>query len=157
MHIIQTVPHVTDEPIERLEQGLGRLMWLEQKRMAQVLAAHNLTVPQFLVLINLEHGAHTQACTIGDLANRLFQSNATMTGIIDRLEKEHLVTRTRGGEEDRRKVMVHVTAKGRALLERARLTRREQMQRALVSFPPHDIELFVRLLSAYITALEKES
>ncbi len=155
MHTSRTTPRATDEPIERLDQGLGRLVWLEQKRMGQVLAEHNLTVPQFLVLINLAHGE--PACTIGDLANKLFQSNATMTGIIDRLEKERLVTRTRGSEQDRRKVTVQVTPKGRTLLERARVTRRERMQQALAGFPPRDIELFVRLLNTYISVLEKES
>ncbi len=155
MHTTRAASRAIEEPIELLDQGLGRLMWLEQKRMGQVLAEHNLTVPQFLVLINLVHGEQT--CTIGDLANKLFQSNATMTGIIDRLEKEHLVTRTRGSEEDRRKVTVQVTAKGRSLLERATMTRREQMQRALAGFPPRDLELFVRLLTTYIGELEKES
>jgi DNA-binding MarR family transcriptional regulator len=155
MHTIRTLPRATDEPIELLEQGLGRLMWLEHKRLGQVLAEHNLTVPQFLVLINLARGEHS--CTIGDLATKLFKSNATMTGIIDRLEKEHLVTRTRGGEQDRRKVVVQVTPKGRTALERARVNRREQMRQALADFNPQDIENFVRLLTAYMNELEKES
>lgn len=155
MHHTRTNPHTTGEPIEVLDHHLRRLMWLEQKRMAQVLAEHNLTVPQFLVLVNLAH--YEQGRTIGDLANQLFQSNATMTGIVDRLEIDRLVSRTRGGEVDRRKVMVQVTAKGRALLERANVTRREQIRHALIGFPPHDIEIFSRLLDTYISELEKES
>lgn len=142
------------EPLEALDYGLRRLMWLEQKRMTQVMAEHNLTVPQFFVMINLVHGE--QGCTIGDLALKLSQSNATMTGIIDRLESERLVARTRGGEADRRKVMVQVTAKGRTLLERAKNTRRESMRRALSVFPYNDLETFAGLLNRYLSELEKE-
>lgn len=150
---LKTVPTAV-EPIETLDYGLRRLMWLEQKRMAQVLAEHNLTVPQFFVMVNLVHGG--QGCTIGDLAVKLSQSNATMTGIIDRLESERLVARTRGGEADRRKVMVQVTPKGKNLLERAKNTRRESTRRALNIFPPNDLEVFARLLNTYLSELEKE-
>jgi DNA-binding MarR family transcriptional regulator len=154
MDTLRTGVPATSEPLEALDFGLRRLMWLEQKRMAQVLGEHNLTVPQFLVLVNLVHGE--PACTIGDLASKLSQSNATMTGIIDRLEGEHLVVRTRGGETDRRKVTVQVTHRGQSLLERAKNTRRESIQRALIGFPAPDLEIFARLLNSYLVNLEKE-
>lgn len=154
MEMPLTNPPTTMEPLEALDYGLRRIMWLEHKRMTQVLAEYNLTVPQFFVMVNLVHGE--QGCTIGDLAGKLSQSNATMTGIIDRLESERLVLRTRGGEADRRKVMVQVTAKGRTLLERAKNTRRESMRRALSIFPPNDLDTFARLLNSYLVELEKE-
>lgn len=142
------------EPLEALDYGLRRLMWMEQKRMAQILGEHNLTVPQFLVLVSLVHG--DGGCTIGDLASNLSQSNATMTGIVDRLEGERLVSRTRGSEVDRRKVMVQVTQRGRNLLERAKNTRRENIRRALVGFPAQDLVTFAQLLNTYLIELEKE-
>ncbi len=141
-------------PVAALEQGLRRLMWLEQKRMRQVLSEHDLTVPQFIVLVSLAHDDH--GCSIGSLASKLSQSNATMTGIIDRLEQERLVLRTRDDATDRRKVKVDVTAKGRALLERANQTWHEEMSRALAGFPPAEIELFVNFLNKYVSELEKE-
>ncbi len=143
------------EPIEALDRGLGRLMWLEQKRLGQILAEHDLTVPQFLALVTLARGE--RSCTIGSLAGRLFQSNATMTGIIDRLESDRLVVRMRDDENDRRKVMVQVTPRGRALLRRAMLARHEHIRRALAGFRPEDVHAFVRLLDRYISELEKES
>jgi MarR family transcriptional regulator, organic hydroperoxide resistance regulator len=154
MERVITDAAAANEPLEALDYGLRRLMWLEQKRLTQVLGEHNLTVPQFFVLINLVRGE--EGCTIGDLASKLSQSNATMTGIIDRLEGERLVARTRGGETDRRKVMVQVTARGRSLLERAKNTRRENIQRALSGFPPQDLETFAQLLNTYLLELEKE-
>lgn len=154
MERLRTDIPAPSEPLEALDYGLRRLMWIEHKRMAQILAEHNLTVPQFFVLVNLGHGE--PVCTIGDLASKLSQSNATMTGIIDRLEGERLVVRTRGGEVDRRKVTVQVTSKGRSLLARAKSTRRENIRRALSGFPPPDLETFAHLLNTYLVELEKE-
>ncbi len=155
MEMIDAEAHAVAEPVDALEYGMRRLVWLEQKRMEQLLHEYNLTVPQFLVLFNLVHAE--QGCAIGDLANKLFQSNPTMTGIIDRLEAERLVIRTRGGADDRRKVMVQVTPKGRHLLEKANQSRREMTRRALAHFAPEELETFVHLLDAYVRALMKES
>jgi len=141
--------------LEALDQGLRRLMWLEQKRLGRILAEHKLTVPQFLVLVNLIQAE--QGCPMSDLADKLCQSNATMTGIVDRLVAEKLVVRTRGGENDRRRVLVQLTPKGRAHLERANTTRREQVRQALSKLPPGDVEIFARSLNAYLDELEKES
>ncbi len=139
---------------EALEHGLRRLMWFEQKRMEKLLHEHDLTVPKFLVLINLHH--HHEGCPIGDLADTLYQSHATMTGIVDRLEFEGLVTRSRESKEDRRKVTVQLTPKGKELLEQAHESRRKQTRRLLANFPPHEIETFVRLLDSYLDELQKE-
>ncbi len=139
---------------EALEYDLRRLMWFEQKRMDKLLHEHDLTVPKFLVLMNLHHRA--EGCAMGDLANMLFQSNATMSGIVDRLEFEGLVTRSRESKEDRRKVTVQLTPKGKELLKRALESRRRQTKRLLAHFPPHELETFVRLLDSYLTELQKE-
>ncbi len=80
-----------------------------------------------------------------------------MTGIVDRLELDRLVVRNRGAEEDKRKVMVQLTSKGKHLLEKATNSRREQTRRALANFPPHELETFLRLLDIYLNELEKES
>ncbi len=155
MQTLRPALQETPTPLEALDQGLRRLMWLEQKRFGQILAEHKLTVPQFLVLVNLIHAEH--GCPMSDLADKLFQSNATMTGIVDRLVAEKLVVRTRGGESDRRRVLVQLTPKGRTQLERANLTRREQVRHALAKLPPEDVAIFARSLNAYLDELEKES
>ncbi len=152
MDITQT--ERTADASEALEYDLRRLMWFEQKRMDKLLQQHDLTVPKFLVMINLLHRG--EGCAIGDLANTLFQSHATMTGIVDRLEFEGLVTRSRESKEDRRKVTVQLTPKGKELLKRAFESRRRQTKRLLANFPPHELETFVRLLDSYLTELQKE-
>ncbi|WP_163192356.1 MarR family winged helix-turn-helix transcriptional regulator [Clostridium thermarum] len=65
----------------------------------------NLTAPQgMLIGILAKHGE----MKVSDLSVELGLSNSTVSGIIDRLEKQGLVERTRS-EEDRRVVYVSVT------------------------------------------------
>lgn len=144
----------TDE-FELIEQSLQQTMWMQRKQIEQLLTEHRLTLPKFLVLVSLIKRGGT--CPIGKLAEELFQSNPTMTGIVDRLAEDNLVERERGHPSDRRQVMVTLTAHGKQLLQRTRSARRERIHRALEKFSARDRKEFVRLLTQYLDALERES
>ena len=74
----------------------------------------NLTVSQFGVLESLYHlGPLCQ----GELVEKILKSNANLTTVVDSLEKKSLVRRDRSGS-DRRKVTVHLTELGEALIAR---------------------------------------
>lgn len=140
---------------EVLEHSLQRLMWTEQKRLTQRLTEHDLTLPQFLVLVSIHRRG--SGCPIGVLADEMFQSHPTMTGIVDRLQEARLVVRERVDPDDRRRVVVNLTREGRQLFERARAARRERVRRALALFSARDRREFLRLLTIYLDALEKEN
>jgi DNA-binding MarR family transcriptional regulator len=144
----------TDE-FDLLEQSLQQAMWTQHKRLEQLLTEYRLTLPKFLVLLSLSKRGG--ACPIGKLAEDSFQSNPTMTGIVDRLVKDKLVSRVHGRASDRRQAMVSLTPPGKQLLQRARTSRRERMRRALEKFSARDRKEFVRLLTVYLNALGRES
>ena len=74
----------------------------------------NLTHSQFAVLEALYHlGPLCQ----GDLGKKILKSNANLTTVVDSLEKKQLVVRDRA-ESDRRRVTVHLTPAGEALIAR---------------------------------------
>ena len=148
-------PKPSSDEFDVLEQSLQQAMWTQHKQVEQLLTEHDLTLPKFLVLVSIiKRGG---ACPIGKLAEELFQSYPTMTGIIDRLVKDRLVARERGHSEDRRRVMVSLTTQGKQLLQRARQARRERMHHALEKFSARDRKEFVRLLTVYLSALGQES
>ena len=82
------------------------------------LAQHDITQGRFGVLMILLNRCQGDAPTLGpaELADAAGVSRATMTGLIDTLERDGLVTREHG-TVDRRMMMVCLTAKGRALLQ----------------------------------------
>lgn len=91
---------------------VGRLMFEVQKMMRQYMQKHfepaGLTMPQgSLMGVLMENGGEMK---LTDIAGRLCLSNSTVSGIVDRLEKQGLVKRRRY-EKDRRVVRVGVTQK----------------------------------------------
>lgn len=84
-----------------------------EKRLFAFLGAHDLTPPQFYVLKTLIE--HDGRCRIGQIAMEHHLTNATMTGLIKRLEamSPALVQREKGAD-DGRSVDVVLTAEGMA-------------------------------------------
>ena len=75
----------------------------------------DLTYPQYLVLLVLWED---DACTIGQLGDRLHLDSGTLSPLIKRLEAAGLVRRQHSNADERR-VDVTLTAEGRALEDRA--------------------------------------
>lgn len=67
----------------------------------------NLTAPQGMLIEILRRYGEMK---ISDLSKKMGLSNSTVSGIVDRLEKQDLIKRTRS-DEDRRVVYVNVTDK----------------------------------------------
>ncbi len=87
-----------------------------------------LTAPQLAALRAI---ARLQPITIGALARSIHLSQATLTGILTRLEGRFLVSRARSGS-DRRAVVVELTDKGRAVLESAPPLLQDRFRRELL-------------------------
>lgn len=73
----------------------------------------NLTTSQFGVLEALYHRG---PLTVGQLGEKILKSSGNMTLVIDNLEKRGLVRRERR-PDDRRSIVVHLTAAGREQVE----------------------------------------
>lgn len=95
--------------------SLRRIMRAIDLHSRQLKQKHNLTGPQLIVLREI---VRQDGITTGELAHRASLSNATITGIVDRLEKRGLVERNRG-DKDRRQVLVRITESASELLKSA--------------------------------------
>jgi len=80
-----------------------------------ILARSGLSQGRFLTLIVMNR-APDEAITPSTLAQRLGVTRATMTGLLDGLQKDGLIER-RAHPNDRRKVGVILTASGRHILD----------------------------------------
>ncbi len=79
-----------------------------------LLQKHNLTGPQLGVLKEL---ARIGQAPIGALAKSTYLGAPTVTGVVDRLERHGWVTRV-PGKEDRRQVLITISAAGKRILAR---------------------------------------
>ncbi|WP_339060306.1 MarR family transcriptional regulator [Tepidibacillus marianensis] len=97
--------------MEELNKGIMIVRLLKQlmdgvrQTVQQEFKQSNLTGPQGMLVGTL---AHHGAMKISDLSERVGLSNSTISGIVDRLQKQGYVERIRS-EEDRRVVYVNVT------------------------------------------------
>lgn len=78
-------------------------------------ATVGLTSPQLATLAVV---GQLEPISAGDIAREIHLSHATVTGILDRLEKRNLVIRWRS-ESDRRSVLVRLTSEGKTVLVKA--------------------------------------
>ena len=75
-----------------------------------------ITYPQYLVLLVLWEKDHQP---VNDIAHLLHLETNTVTPLLQRMEKQGLVTRTRGKEDTRQRI-VSLTEQGKALEEHAK-------------------------------------
>ena len=76
-----------------------------------LLSEYGLTYPQYLVLLVLWE---KNAQPVNDIAKRLFLETNTVTPLLQRMEKEGIITRSRG-KKDARQMIVNLTEAGKGL------------------------------------------
>ncbi len=98
---------------ESVMQALRRISRAIERHSHSLASRCGLTVPQLAVLKELGAGGGR---SIGELTRAVHLSQATVTGILDRLQRRGLIERRRG-EADKRKVHVWLTGEGRQALD----------------------------------------
>ena len=92
------------------------------------------------------------ASTPGEVAEVLKVGRTSVTGILDRLENDNLIVRQLD-PNDRRSFTLVITDKGRELVRQIDNLRRSQLEQALATMQPQDVEALYRGLQALSNAL----
>ena len=153
------VPRVGDDRDNDREAAIARIMGA-RRRMAHLFAftrsdpllTANLTMPQFrlLLVLALRGGAASH-----DLAESMGVSLATITGIVDRLAAQDLVTR-REDPRDRRVRRVELTAAGRGLVDDIAAAGTASQRRLLDRLSLDDLTILERAFGLLADAAEAE-
>jgi DNA-binding MarR family transcriptional regulator len=118
-------------------------LYTESRRLTKGMAAQfGLTGPQLTVIKLLEELGDL---SLSSLSERIRAQNSTVTGIIDRMEREGLVRRERS-TTDRRMVFIRLTDKGRELARGIAVEPLEIFRNALASLPERDVAELLRIL-----------
>jgi DNA-binding MarR family transcriptional regulator len=138
-----SIPTDLKPDVDRILEAIIYL-YTESRRITKELARRaNLTGPQLTVVKLLETMGDL---SLSDLSERIRAQNSTVTGIIDRMEREGLVTRARS-TEDRRVVLIQLTAKGQALAEEIKVEPMEIFRSALESLSPQETRDLMKILT----------
>nr|WP_301288476.1 MarR family transcriptional regulator [Natronospira proteinivora] len=118
----------------------------------QLSVRHSLTGPQLVCMRQLVSGG---AMTPGQLAREISLSPATISGILDRLERRGYLTRERR-PEDKRQVLVQLTEDGRTVAENTPLPLHERFTERLSQLPETRQAEIDRVLQEVVTMMEAE-
>lgn len=123
---------------DEIVASIRRIMRAVDLHSRRLLEEHGLTGPQ---LATLHETARLGPVAPGALARALHLSQATVSGILDRLEKRGMIERSRN-DRDRRSFIVTVTAAGESALQatpsllqdrfRSELTRLDEWERTMI-------------------------
>lgn len=138
-----------DQDVAQLWTMLFGIVLDGEKRLAENLAAHGLTVPQFYVLKTLSE--HDGRMGIGQIARAHGLTNATMTGLVKRLEAINppLVMREENAA-DRRAVYVVLTPAGWERFEAVQKSLIEQLRAVFSLIPAEERRKLLDDLSRYV-------
>jgi DNA-binding MarR family transcriptional regulator len=112
-----------------------------------------LSAPQVHTLLAL---GHEGPLPMGDLARRVAVTEKTITGLVDRLERDLLVQRLRDGA-DRRVVRVKLTARGARLARRLDAEVLEKLTRLMGLLDAADRRDLFRIISKLTSITEEQN
>jgi DNA-binding MarR family transcriptional regulator len=141
-----SAPLLPNEVKAEVDQILEAIIYLytESRRITKDLARRaELTGPQLTVIKMLETVGDL---SLSDLSERIRAQNSTVTGIIDRMEREGLVTRERS-TEDRRVVIIRLTEKGERIAREIPIEPMEIFRSALGNLTGTETRELLRILT----------
>lgn len=139
-------PPIPSDIKPEVDQILEAILYLytESRRLTKELARSvDLTGPQLTVLKMLEGVGDL---SLSELSERIRAQNSTVTGIIDRMEREGLVVRARS-TEDRRVVKIKLTDKGSKIARAIEVEPMEIFRGALEGLSPGEMRDLLKILT----------
>jgi len=139
-------PGIPSDIKPEVDQILEAILYLytESRRITKELArAVLLTGPQLTVLKMLEGVGDL---SLSELSERIRAQNSTVTGIIDRMEREGLVLRERS-KEDRRVINITLTEKGSRIAREVSVEPMEVLRASLESLSVPEMRELLKILT----------
>ncbi len=119
--------------------------------IANELSEYGITLPQLLVLRRISDGPKT----IGDISKSISLSYSTVSGIIDRLERENLVKRIRD-KDDRRVVWIQKTEKVEEIKRKAPVFQESYYASLFEGLTEEEMDQIIQSLELLTKILEKK-
>lgn len=139
----------------RLEiyQLIGKLFMYLEATDRQLMNQFNLSVTQYWALVYLED---PEGLPLSELAFFLIRNKSSMTGLVDKLEKEGLAIRRPGKNGDRRYTRVALTEQGRRLRSQVIASHDYLINRRLERLPEESLRELRTLLQELSDELQSQ-
>lgn len=135
-----------NEPVPDLDAILDAMVYLyaESRRVTRAVAEqYGLTGSQLVILKMLEPSGRL---SLSEISERIRAKNSTVTGIVDRMERDGLVVRRRS-DGDRRVIHIELTKKGEGLARDAAVAPTHLFRQLLEWLPSRDAAELERIMT----------
>jgi DNA-binding MarR family transcriptional regulator len=112
----------------------------------------DVTLPRFDLMAQLDRTP--KGMTLGELSQRMMVSNGNVTGLVDRLVEQGLISR-KPSPKDRRAQIVSLTTQGRKFFRSMARTNGDWMGEFFADLTRDDIDTLMRLLAKTKTSARK--
>lgn len=131
-----TEPLLHTDLVVEIEHVLRQISKEVRRRGREILNDFAITPPQFDALVYLDEFGDL---TIGELSSKLYLAYSTTTDLVDRMERNELFERVRD-TNDRRVVRLHMKEKGKEMIQKVLVVRRDYLAKALTHVHPEDLQ-----------------
>ncbi|RDH45892.1 MarR family winged helix-turn-helix transcriptional regulator [Zooshikella ganghwensis] len=138
--------------IEEVLVALRRVTRASHLQSRYLVKTIGLTLPQIILLQTIQAKGKV---TIKQIAHEISLSPATVTTIIDRLEKKNLLIRKRFSQ-DRRKVHCHLTSDGLSILENTPTLLQKKFTQQFYMLEEWEKSLIISALQRIANMMEKQ-
>ena len=158
--MIQRVSNVMEEgvvsmgsegsPIVKIERNIRYINGIIKHKGREILKNYSITTPQFIALQwLLEDGD----LTIGELSHKINLAFSTTTDLVDRMEKNKLVERTRD-TKDRRVVRIHLLPVGKKVIREVIEKRQAYLSQVLNDVPGNKVDMLDDVLELLLEKMQ---
>ena len=137
---------------DEIVESIVYLYTESRRRMKSLASSHGLTGPQWTVVRALSARGDL---SLSALSDQIRAKNSTVTGIVDRMERDGLVERQRS-THDRRVVHLEATARGRAIAAAVPVRAMEIFGGALRALSSEDRAELTRILGLLAESVREE-
>ncbi|SIQ28085.1 DNA-binding transcriptional regulator, MarR family [Alkalispirochaeta americana] len=148
-----TDPSLDTPTVVHLTKRLRKIARGFDKHSRYLQEHHHITVPQ---VICLKEVAEQDTITLSKLTKIVALTNSTVTGIVDRLEKQDLLHRVRSSS-DRRQIHLCLTEKGTAFLQEIPSAVPRRFIEGMQSYTPAEVEQILWAVDQIADLLDPDS
>jgi len=141
-------PDLDPSPLEVVGRVIVLAQHLEES-VESALTKHNLTLGQYDILATLRRHAPRGGLTPSDLLESVMLSSGGMTARLDKLAEAGLIIRTPDAD-DRRMVVIELTAKGKRVIDAATATRFAEAKSSLPALTTSEMRTLAGLLRRWL-------
>ena len=134
----------------KLIYTIGLLWGKISSNLDEILQTKNLNISKFNILMIIKHAGGYDGIQQNEISKRLLVTASNITKLLDKLEKDGLITRN-SKKDDRRVKLIRITDYGSKLLDTVWPEYKQAIEKLMSKFAPEKVDEIEKILLEWLT------